>query len=239
MSGRIEVELRHLDGSGRSRSFAPTDSIEPPRESGGVWTFSNVPAASNVVATAEEYATLGKDEDGDDIINNAKLLKDNGHSDEVAAYTDAETNGIMGGAFGAQGGFNHTVELCPLMSGEGDQRHGECGTFAFVNTYAVDGQAWKNVVTKDGDDFERDADGDVEVIHIGPCRSDGQHGSGRRREPCRRPGRLCSQDGPCQGVRLRSHGIGRLQGHHPERMDREEGTSYGPHRRPCRAPRAP
>ena len=111
MSGRLEVELRHLDGSGRSRSFAPTDSIDT-RESGGVWTFRNVPAASNVVATAEEYATL-EDEDGDDIINNAKLLKDNGHSDEVAAYTDAETNGIMGGAFGAQGGFNHTVEALP------------------------------------------------------------------------------------------------------------------------------
>ena len=166
MSGRLEVELRHLDGSGRSRSFAPTDSIKP-TESGGVWTFSNVPAASNVVATAEEYATLGEDEDGDDIINNAKLLKDNGHSDEVAAYTDAETNGIMGGAFGAQGGFNHTVELCPLMSGEGNQRHGDCGTFAFVNTYAVDGQAWKNVVSKSGDDFRYDADDNVVISTSG------------------------------------------------------------------------
>ena len=166
MSGRIEVELRHLDGSGRSRSFAPTDSIKT-TESGGVWTFSNVPAASNVVATAEEYATLGEDEDGDDIINNAKLLKDNGHSDEVAAYTDAETNGIMGGAFGAQGGFNHTVELCPLMSGEGNQRHGDCGTFAFVNTYAVDGQAWKNVVSKSGDDFRYDADDNVVISTSG------------------------------------------------------------------------
>ncbi|MCY4667944.1 MAG: carboxypeptidase regulatory-like domain-containing protein, partial [Rhodococcus sp.] len=51
------------------------------------------------------------------------------------------------------GGFHHTVDLCPLMSDEGDQRHGECGTFAFVETYAVNGQAWKNVVGKTSDDF--------------------------------------------------------------------------------------
>ena len=59
----------------------------------------------------------------------------------------------MGGAFGAHGGFHHTVELCPLMSDEGDQRHGECSTFAFVETFAVDGQAWKWVRNKTSDDF--------------------------------------------------------------------------------------
>ena len=57
------------------------------------------------------------------------------------------------GAFGDNGGYNHTVELCPLMSDEGDQRHGECGTFAYVQTYEVKGQVWKNRVTKSGDGF--------------------------------------------------------------------------------------
>ena len=159
MSGRLDVDIRHLDG-GRSRAFVATDSVRK-SESGGVVTFSNVPAVRNVIVTADEKSSLGKDADGDDIFNNSKLLKENGHSDELAAYTDAETNGIMGGAFGAEGGFNHTVRLCPLMSGEGDQRHGECSTFAFVNTYAVDGQAWKWVVSKSGDDFRYDADDNV------------------------------------------------------------------------------
>ena len=159
MSGRLDVDIRHLAG-GRSRGFVPTDSVRK-SESGGVVTFRNVPADRNVIVTADEKSTLGKDKDDKDIFNNSKLLKENGHSDELAAYTDAETNGIMGGAFGPEGGFNHTVELCPLMSGEGDQRHGECSTFAFVSTYAVDGQAWRWRVYTSGDDFAEDADGNV------------------------------------------------------------------------------
>ena len=169
MTGRLDVDLRYLDGSGRSRPHVPTDTIGID-EDGGVWTFSNVPAHWKVVVTADETSTLGEDADGNDIFNNAELLKVNGHNDEVAGYTDMDANGIMGGAFGANGGFNHTVELCPLMSREGNQRYGECGTFAFVNTYAVDGQAWKNVVKESGEDFKLDADGDVIIStsgHVG------------------------------------------------------------------------
>ncbi len=164
MGGIIDVELRYIDDSGRSRAFsrAEGDTIYT-RASGGVYGFSNVPAMRNVIVTADEVPTLGKDADGDDIANTNRLLDEGGHSDEVAAYTDAETNGIMGGAFGAQGGFHHTVELCPLMSRDEDQRHGDCSTFAFVETFAVDGQAWKNRVYKSGDDWSRDADGNVFV----------------------------------------------------------------------------
>ena len=118
MTGRLDVDLRYLDGSGRSRPHVPTDTIGID-EDGGVWTFSNVPAHWKVVVTADETSTLGEDADGNDIFNNAELLKVNGHNDEVAGYTDMDANGIMGGAFGANGGFNHTVELCPLMSRDG------------------------------------------------------------------------------------------------------------------------
>ena len=56
----------------------------------------------------------------------------------------------MGGAFGAEGGFHHTVDLCPLMRTDpSGQDFGECGTFAFVSTYAVHGQVWKNAVYAD------------------------------------------------------------------------------------------
>ena len=164
MGGIIDVELRYIDDSGRSRAFsrAEGDTIYT-RAGGGVYGFSNVPAMRDVIVTADEVPTLGKDADGDDIANTNRLLDEGGHSDEVAAYTDAETNGIMGGAFGAQGGFHHTVELCPLMSREEDQRHGDCSTFAFVETFPVDGQAWKNRVYTSGDDWSRDADGNVFV----------------------------------------------------------------------------
>ncbi len=151
--GIIDVDIRYLDGNGRSRAFASKDSVKSSRPSGGVYTFSNVPAAANVIVTADEVATLGKDKDGNDIANTNHLLDKNGHSDEVAAYTGKDANGIMGSAFGAEGGFHHTVDLCPLMSDAGNQRHGECSTFAFVETFAVDGQAWMYVRNKSGDDF--------------------------------------------------------------------------------------
>jgi hypothetical protein len=155
MGGIIDVDIEHVGANGRSSSFVATDSVKS-RASGGVYQFWNVPAAANVIVTADEIPTLGKDEDDNDIANTNRLLKKNGHSDEIAAYTDMEANGIVGGLFGANGGFHHTVDLCPLMSGDGDQRHGECSSFAFVETFAVDGQAWKNVVGKTSDDFRTD-----------------------------------------------------------------------------------
>ena len=166
MGGIIDVDIEYIGANGRTSSFAPTDSVKP-RASGGVYTFRNVPADRNVIVTADEYPTLGNDADGNPIANTAHLLDKNGHSDEIAAYTDVDANGIMGGAFGAHGGFSHTVELCPLMSGEGDQRHGECGTFAFVETFAVTGQAWMWVVSKAGDDFGYDADDNVVMSKAG------------------------------------------------------------------------
>ncbi|MCY4574776.1 MAG: carboxypeptidase regulatory-like domain-containing protein [Gemmatimonadetes bacterium] len=152
MGGIIDVDIEHIASNGRATSFEATDSVRSSAR-GGVYQFWNVPAAANVIVTADEFPTLGTDADGDPIANTAHLLDKNGHSDELAAYTDMEANGIRGGAFGAHGGFHHTVDLCPLMSDEGDQRHGECSTFAFVETYAVNGQAWKWVRGKTSDDF--------------------------------------------------------------------------------------
>ena len=155
MGGIVDVDIEYIGDNGRTSSFEATDSVKSSAR-GGVYQFWNVPAHERVIVSADEVPTLGKDEDDNDIPNTNRLLKKNGHSDELAAYTDMEANGIMGGLFGAHGGFHHTVDLCPLMSDEGDQRHGECGSFAFVETFAVDGQAWKNVVGKTSDDFRAD-----------------------------------------------------------------------------------
>ena len=152
MGGIIDVDIEHIGANGRANNFEAMDSVKSSAR-GGVYQFWNVPAAANVIVSADEVATLGKDKDGNDIANTNQLLDKNGHSDEIAAYVDADANGITGGAFGAHGGFHHTVDLCPLMSDAGDQRHGECSTFAFVETFAVDGQAWKYVRNKSSDDF--------------------------------------------------------------------------------------
>ena len=152
MGGIIDVDIEHIGANGRANNFEAMDSVKSSAR-GGVYQFWNVPADANVIVSADEVATLGKDKDGNDIANTNHLLDKNGHSDEIAAYVDADANGITGGAFGAHGGFHHTVDLCPLMSDAGDQRHGECSTFAFVETFAVNGQAWKNVRNKSSDDF--------------------------------------------------------------------------------------
>ena len=136
-SGRIDVEIRHLDANGRSRAFptSPASARVRKSESKGVVTFSNVPAAANVVVNADEVA------------DSTVALLD---PDELAAYEDVADNGITGGAFGANGGYHHTVELCPLQATDpSGQDHGECATFAYVNTYAVHGQVWKNAVYAD------------------------------------------------------------------------------------------
>ena len=144
VSGMINVDIRHIDANGRSRAFptSPASARVGKSDSKGVVTFTNVPADAKVIVMADEAASA----------SNIKLL----NPDELAAYEDKAANRIMGGAFGDKGGFHHTVELCPLMKVDPTgQDHGECGSFAYVSTYAVTGQAWKNAVyaARSGDGF--------------------------------------------------------------------------------------
>ena len=135
MSGVLDIGIRHIErATGRSRAFLTTDKVKSSNKA-GVYTFSNVPANAQVIVQADVIAG-----------QNVELLGE----DELDAYTGHDDNGMTGGAFGDEGGFHHTVELCPLMSRAEDQRHGECGTFAFVNTYHVHGQVWEYTVATDG-----------------------------------------------------------------------------------------
>ena len=141
MSGKIDVGIRYIAENGRSRTFT-REMWDPKNKSDkdGVVTFTHVPADANVIAVAAKAADAG----------NVMLLD----PDELAAYMDMEGNGIMGGAFGAMGGFSHTVSLCPLQRVDPTgQDHGECASFAFVSTHSVSGLVWKRAVSKSGDDF--------------------------------------------------------------------------------------
>ncbi|MYE93587.1 MAG: hypothetical protein F4238_09515, partial [Gemmatimonadetes bacterium] len=148
MNGIVDVSLRYIDGSGRSRTFAPADSVDMGSGGTGVTVWSNVPADHDVIVRAQ----LSADAEGVMLLDNVGR-----HQDEFAAYQDRDVNGIMGGAFGAQGGFHHTVELCPLMSLDDHQRHGECSTFAYINTHHVFGQVWEWGHAKSGAGFADNA----------------------------------------------------------------------------------
>ena len=147
--GKVSVDIRYINDSGRSRAFQSADSIDVDGPTKGAWTFSNVPADMNVVVEAED----GQDEDDDDY-QAIMVLDDGAHSDELAAYRDTDANGITGGHFGDMGGYSHTVELCPLQA-TSPQDHGECSSFAYVSAHSVSGLIWKkSVEMDDADDFE-------------------------------------------------------------------------------------
>ena len=135
--GKVSVSLRYIDDSGRSRTFAPADSVGSSSK-GGVTTFTNVPADRNVIVQASVSDAL-----------DIELLE----PDELAAYTGTEANGITGGHFGAHGGYSHTVSLCPLQD-TNPQDHGECSSFAYVSTFNVSGLVWKKGVVRSGDGFK-------------------------------------------------------------------------------------
>ncbi len=145
-TGYVDVSLRYMSGTGRSRSFTK-EEWDPKHmsEKDGVATFRHVPTDYDVVVRANESAagtTAG-----------IMLLE----PDELEAYRDAEANGLMGGAFGSEGGFGHTVSLCPLQETL-PQDHDECASFAYVMTHSVKGEVWRKSVTaaSSGDGFSTD-----------------------------------------------------------------------------------
>ncbi len=145
-TGYVDVSLRYVSGTGRSRAFTKEEwDSKHVSEKDGVVTFLHVPTDYDVVVRANESAagtTAGI------------VLLD---PDELEAYRDAEANGLMGGAFGSEGGFGHTVSLCPLQATL-PQDHDECASFAYVTTHSVKGEVWRKSVTaaSSGDGFSTD-----------------------------------------------------------------------------------
>ena len=173
--GKVSVAIRYIDGSGRSRSFAAADSVGH-KAKDGVHTFSNVPAGSNVIVQASD----GQDKTADGYVA-IKVLDSDGHSDELAAYTAPETNGITGGMFGEMGGSSHTVSLCPLQAVDPtNQDHGECASFAYVSTHNVSGQVWKKGVKTSGDDFEEEGEVLVKGIEVTLTPTEGKNLAGEK-----------------------------------------------------------
>ena len=138
VSDKVDVEVRHIASSGRSRPITPdvwNAAKNTKDDKKGGLTFSHLPAGLDIIVVADAARDANV------------VLAD---PDEVAAFEDFEDNGVMGGAFGDQGGVSHTVSLCPLMSVDPTgQNHDKCGSFAYVSTHAVTGSAFRNGVIMD------------------------------------------------------------------------------------------
>ncbi len=136
MSGKIDVDVRYIDTTGRSRMFTAQQwNTRNKSEKDGVITFKHLPADAQVMVQAKEKAGAGDIELLDPM--------------ELFAFKDKDANGIMKGAFGDMGGFSPMVELCPLMATDPTgQDFGECSTFAYVMTYSVSGNVSRKVVAK-------------------------------------------------------------------------------------------
>ncbi len=136
MSGKIDVDVRYIDATGRSRMFTAQEwNTKNKSEKDGVITFKHLPADAQVMVQAKEKADAGDIELLDPM--------------ELFAFKDKDANGIMKGAFGDMGGFSPMVELCPLMAtNPTGQDFGECSTFAYVMTHSVSGNVSRKMVKK-------------------------------------------------------------------------------------------
>ena len=143
MSGLVDLEIRHASGNdGRFTSPISNDDWDATantNDKDGVYTFSHLPADMDIVVRAEAAR--------DDL----KLLD----LERLDTYRNMDENGVMGGAFGAMGGWGHTVALCPLEEVEPTgQDFGDCASFGVVSLHDVSGLVWKRSVAKSGTGFK-------------------------------------------------------------------------------------
>ena len=140
-AGLVDLEIRQATGNdGRFTSPISNDDWDSranSRGSGGAYTFSHLPADMDIVV----HATA---------MDGYKLLDLHG----LDTYRNMDENGIIGGAFGAMGGWGHTVALCPLEKIDPtDQDFGKCASFGVVSLYDVTANVSKKRVRPSGAGF--------------------------------------------------------------------------------------
>ena len=139
MSGLVDIEVRQA-GSGSLTSPISNDDWDSRANSHddeGEYTFKHLPADMDIVVRAEAR---------DDF-----MLLDHNRLD---TYRNPDEFGVEDGAFGAMGGWGHTVRLCSLKKVDPTaQDFGECASFAVVSTYEVTANVSKQAVQKRGTTF--------------------------------------------------------------------------------------
>ncbi len=171
MSDLVDIEVRHVSGNdGRRTSAIPTedwDARANATDSKGVYTFAHLPADMDIVVRADP--------------RDSYMLLD---LDRLDTYRNfgIEENGVMGGAFGAMGGWGHTVALCPLTEVEPTgQDFGKCGSFAVVSTHDVSAEVSRNSVKTSGTTFSTSSGASVKDITVSLTPVEGKNLAGVRR----------------------------------------------------------
>ena len=142
MSGLVDLEIRQASGNdGRFTSPISNDDWDARANTSdnrkGTYTFSHLPADMDIVVRAAARGGY-------------KLLD----LERLDTYRNMDENGVMGGAFGAMGGFGHTVALCPLEDIEPTgQDFGDCASFGVVGLHDVTANVSKVRVRKSGAGF--------------------------------------------------------------------------------------
>ena len=154
MSDLVDIEVRHVSGNDGRRTSAISnddwDARANSNDSKGVYTFAHLPADMDIVVRADP--------------RDGYMLLD---LDRLDTYRNMAENGVMGGAFGAMGGWGHTVTLCPLTEVEPTgQDFGECGSFAVVSTHDVSAEVSRNSVSKSGTTFRESTGASVKDITV-------------------------------------------------------------------------
>ena len=166
----VELELRHETSGNRRNSIDPAvwrwDTSGSDRTvwvDKGVYTFKHLPTDLNLFVLADE-------------IGHVEIVP----ADNLAAYENLEDNGVEGGAFGSEGGFSHTVSLCPGRKVDPTgQDHGDCGSFGFVPTHTVAAHVKKMIVETDNDDgFKAERAINVTGVEIGLTPTTGKNIAG-------------------------------------------------------------
>ena len=222
MSDLVDLEIRQASGNdGRFTSPIPSnrwDSRANTSDKDGEYTFAHLPADMDIVVRAEAR-------DG------YKLLD----LERLDTYRNMDENGVMGGAFGAMGGWGHTVALCPLEEVEPTgQDFGDCASFGVVKLHDVTADVSKMSVAKTSTGFGDPSEGRQSGVTVSLSPAEGKNLAGvgasfttaKSNDPSdagRRP----------QGTQLRRHG-GRLL--RPRRFGwLDGGGGHGRHARPpCR-----
>ena len=141
MSDLVDIDLRRASANeGRFTSPISSDDWDAranTSDKDGEYTFAHLPADMDIVVRAEAR-------DG------YKLLD----LETLDTYRNMGENGVVGGAFGAMGGWGHTVALCPLEEIEPTgQDFGDCASFGVVSLHGVTADVSKMSVGKSGTGF--------------------------------------------------------------------------------------
>jgi len=166
MSDLVDIQVRQATGNdGRFTSSISNDDWDASANTSdkdGEYTFAHLPANMDIVVSAQAR-------DGYELLDLARL----------DTYRNMDENGVTGGAFGAMGGWGHTVALCPLEEVEPTgQDFGDCASFGVVMLHGVTADVSKMSVAKTSTGFGDPSEGRQSGVTVSLSPTEGKNLAG-------------------------------------------------------------